>query len=217
MRVLARQASAAAGRAAFFAGLFVAVIALQVGLVTGFAAMGVPGGPGLLLSGAIVLGVVLGAVQLYNGLARRSLAAAEARRIEEGLPQGPCCVVWRGAEEGDIPWVLEGDIRAAYPQTAQRLSIEGYALIDFEVGADGRPKNLHMVDVWPARVFYEAAAEALSTARFKPKPGAAPRFGVSYRMPFVFRIDGASKRFDRARRARRRRWRLPFAPRFTKA
>jgi hypothetical protein len=51
-------------------------------------------------------------------------------------------------------------------------------------------------------VFFEAAREALVHARFQPKPDARVRFGASYRVPFVFRIAGATKLVERGRRAR---------------
>jgi hypothetical protein len=51
-------------------------------------------------------------------------------------------------------------------------------------------------------VFFDAAREALLRARFEPKPDLHVRFGASYRMPFVFRIAGASTLPDHGVRAR---------------
>ncbi|MGE3867312.1 MAG: TonB family protein, partial [Hyphomonadaceae bacterium] len=137
-----------------------------------------------------------------QALARRARARTEAARAAMGLPDGACCFVWRRhAAEAEFPWELEGDVRAAYPPLARKLGVEGYALIDFEVGADGAAKNLHCIDVWPAQAFYAAAAEALTAARFRLRPGAGVRFGPSYRIPFVFRIRGAARVRDRGRSA----------------
>jgi hypothetical protein len=54
----------------------------------------------------------------------------------------------------------------------------------------------------PQTCFYDAAREALEHVRFQPKYDVHVRFGASYRIPFVFRIDGAAKLKDRGRRAR---------------
>jgi TonB family protein len=83
---------------------------------------------------------------------------------------------------------------------ARSLGVEGVAIAEFEVGADGRAKNINCVDAWPSDVFYEAAREALLHAKFQPKD-VHVRFGASYKMPFVFRIAGASKARDTGRRA----------------
>jgi TonB family protein len=117
--------------------------------------------------------------------------------MRQGLPGGPCCVVWRAAEGGHrddaMPWRLAAPLRARYPRLARRLGVEGVAVAEFEVGSDGRAKNLHCVYAWPSDVFYEAAQEALAHARFEPKPDLRVRYGASYRMPFVFRIAGAAR------------------------
>jgi TonB family protein len=111
-------------------------------------------------------------------------------------------VVWRAVEgEADMPWRVVGEMHAPYPSLARRLGVEGFALIDFEIGADGAAKNVHCVEAWPGEMFFDASVRALREARFEPKPGVPPRFGATYRMPFVFRINGASKIADRGRLA----------------
>jgi TonB family protein len=110
--------------------------------------------------------------------------------------------VWRAVEgEADMPWRVVGEMHAPYPYLLRRLGVEGYALVDFEIGADGTAKNVHCVDAWPGEMFFQASLHALGEAKFEPKPGVPPRFGATYRMPFVFRIDGASQLRDRGRRA----------------
>lgn len=197
-----RTISALTARALFLGGLFLLVVVLQIALVTGLRGLGVNGGRSLLISGAAILALMLAASFLARALTRRAFAREERQRVALNLPDGACCVVWRPqGGEAAFPWELEGDVRAAYPPLARRLGVEGFALIDFEVGADGQAKNLHCVDVWPARVFYDAAAEALRAARFRVRPGTAPRFGPSYRIPFVFRIKGAARVRDSGRLA----------------
>jgi TonB family protein len=163
-------------------------------------------GAALALAGALVLCFVIFALNFVEFVIAFRAARRVIRAEEIGLPTGPCCVVWRPGEgEADMPWKVEGPLRAPYPPLARKLGVEGFALIDFEIGADGAAKNIHCVDVWPNEMFYEASLRALTEARFAPKPGVPPRFGATYRMPFVFRIDGAASLADRGRRALPRR------------
>lgn len=199
----ARTVSAFTARALFLAGLFLFVIILQGALVASLRGLGVNGGPALLISGAVILPAVLIVASIARWISARTSAKLEAARADAALPHGACCVIWRepGGAAAEFPWELQGDVQAAYPKLARRLGIEGYAVVDFEVGADGAAKNLHLVDVWPAPMFYDAATEALRQARFALRPGSAPRFGPSYRIPFVFRIRGAAKVRDKGRSA----------------
>jgi TonB family protein len=205
----ARTLSDFAQRAIGLSALFVFVIALQVGLVTGLRASGWDGGAALGVAGLVVMAVVIAAAIGWNILAHRRIAADEAERFRLGLPDGPCCCVVRiggGGDEGEFPWVIEGDVAARYPRIARQFGVEGFALVDFEVGADGAARSMHCIDVWPSKIFYESAVEALKGVRFRLREGAAPGFGRSYRIPFVFRIKGAARRKDRgARQARQAR------------
>jgi TonB family protein len=183
-------------RIAFYVALFLGVIVLQVALLTALRQSGWAPGPALGVSGAVVLAVVLAghfALRYRAGLEAKKL---DRRRVALGLPNGPCCVVWPGGPGEDIPWDVEGQFQLAYPDVAQRLKIEGVAVVEFQVDPEGKAKNIHCVDVWPAPVFYEAAADALRQARFRSASTAGPRFGPSYRVPFVFRIRGASGRAE---------------------
>lgn len=199
-----RTFSALTLRAAFYGGLFLIVAIAQVGVTSSLKALGWNGGLALAVSGAVVLGIVLVGVQLGEWIGERRAAAREIERMRLGLPGGPCCVVFRAGEggEADMPWSLVGHLRAAYPKLARRLGVEGFAVVDFEISAEGAPKNIHCVDAWPSDVFYDAAKAALLEAKFEPKEGVKPRFGASYRMPFVFRIAGAARLKERGHRAR---------------
>jgi len=194
--------------AAFYAMLFAVVVIVHVALTTALRAQGWHGGMALFVSGAVVLGVVIAGVYLASALRELRARMRERKRVKQKLPDGPCCVIWRAseAEAGqahDMPWDVVGPLRARYPRLARRLGVEGVAIADFEIGAGGRVKNVHCIDAWPSDVFYDAAREALLHARFEPKPDVHPRFGASYRMPFVFRISGATKLKESGRRARR--------------
>jgi TonB family protein len=200
-----RTASALISRLMFYAALFLVVVVVEMGLTTALKQQGWNGGLSLFVSGAAVLAVVLGGLQIGGWLRRWRAALRERGRKRQKLPEGACCVIWnpKAHELGpEIPWEVIGDIRARYPKLARRLGVEGYAIAEFEIGAGGVPKNIHVVDAWPSDVFFEAAREALLHARFEPKGDVHVRFGASYRMPFVFRITGAAKLRDKGRRAR---------------
>lgn len=201
-----RTASALTLRALFYAGLFLVVVMAHVGITTALKAMGWSAGLSLLVSGAAVLAVVLVSVNVADFVRERLAARREVRRMREGLPGGPCCVVWRATSpedsSPDMPWEMIGHLRARYPKLARRLGVEGVAVCDFEINAEGAPKNIHCVYAWPSDVFFEAARDALARSRFQPRGDVHPRFGASYRLPFVFRISGAAKLRDRGVRAR---------------
>jgi TonB family protein len=203
MRVAAtRTLSALAANTALLILLFVAVVLGQSAAVAAMRSAGYPAPLALTIASAGVLILVFGGGWLYRAFRKWSVAHGEAVRLALGLPEGPCCVVWRGGPEAEWPWQLEGEVHARYPRLARRYGIEGFALVDFEIGVDGVPKNLHCIDCWPSALFYESAAAALRKARFRPRGDASPRFGPSYRAPFVFRIKGATNLAEYGWRAR---------------
>jgi len=183
--------------------VFVLVIVLH-GAVTGaLRNAGMPGGPALLTSGALVFGIVVGGFAAWNGWLALDRRRAEDERDRLQLPDGPCCIVWRGGDEAEMPWALTSPVHVPFPKIARRFGIEGMAVLDFDITPEGRVKNIHCIDVWPSPIFYAAAKAAMKDARFEVRPGATPRFGPSYRMPFVFRIQGSARVTDRGRKARK--------------
>lgn len=193
-------------RAVFYAALFVVVVIVHLSLTGILRAQGWSSGVSLFASGTVVLGLVLLLVNLADWVREKRAAHLEILRMRQGLPGGPCCVVWRTSEvpesDGAMPWRLVGVLRARYPKLARRLGVEGVAVVEFEIGAGGVVKNAHCIHAWPSDVFFDAAREALLRVRFEPKPDVHVRFGASYRMPFVFRISGASRLSDRGVRAK---------------
>ncbi|MEZ5957528.1 MAG: energy transducer TonB [Hyphomonadaceae bacterium] len=210
-----RTLSAWALRALFYAALFAVVVLSHLALTALLIAQGWSNGLALLIAGAVVLVLVILVFGFSEWVREQLRARLELQRVRQRLPVGPCCVIWRSPEEksvrqlldeedgdhSDMPWDVVGPLRARYPKLARRLGIEGIAIAEFEVGADGRAKNINCVDAWPSDVFYDAAKEALLHAKFQPKD-VHVRFGASYKMPFVFRISGSSKARDGGRRAR---------------
>jgi TonB family protein len=197
------------GATAFFGTLFLFVVISHVGLTTALRASGANGGLALLISGGMVLALVAGATAFWNYRAQARLTNLQAERARLALPDGACCVVAKDLRASEMPWRIEDAIiHAAYPKVAQSLGVEGLAIVEFEIGADGKAHTFACLDVWPTRIFYDAAVEALKGAKFVPKEGAQPRFGVSYRVPFTFRIAGQARLRDRGLRARNKFWRL---------
>ena len=191
-------------RAAFYVGLFMFVVGAQIGVTSALRFMGVGAGLALLASGAVVLALVLGAHHGVNAARGWRKAVRLRKASDAGLPEGPCCLVWRPQPDWETPlqWKLAEPIRAPYPRLARRQGVEGMAVIAFEIGSDGKARHLHCVDVWPHQCFYDAAATALMEAQFEPKRGVKPRMGEPYRLPFVFRIAGAAKLREEGAHAR---------------
>ncbi|MBC7768086.1 MAG: energy transducer TonB [Phycisphaerales bacterium] len=204
-----RTASALTLRALFYCALFLFVVIAHLAITGALRELGWNGGAALTASGAIVLALVLLLVNIADWIRAWVQERREMQRVRLRLPPGPCCVVWRTSEapeaeesEDGMPWEPAGPIRARYPRSARRLGVEGMAIVEFEVSANGRAKNINCVDAWPSDVFYTAAREALTLARFQPKYDVHVRFGASYKMPFVFRIEGSTRLKERGRRAR---------------
>lgn len=204
MRVSAtRRAADFAGGLFFLALVFIGVILIQGGVHGALRNAGVGGGTALLISGAATFGTVVGGFALFRLWTAFDLKRAENERDRLGLPSGPTCIVWQGEEGAQMPWSLDHPVRVHFPKIARRFGIEGVAVVEFDIAPEGQVKNIHCIDAWPADIFYDAAHAALKDARFVVRPGEVPRFGPSYRMPFVFRIQGAARVKNLGRIARR--------------
>jgi TonB family protein len=193
-------------RALFYAALFLVVVIVHLALTTALRQHGLNGSLSLLLSGAAVLIVVLLLVQAAAWLRQWLHEQRELTRARLRLPIGPTCLIWQPnseqAQTSPMPWEVIGPMRARYPSMPRRLGIEGYAIAEFEVSANGRAKNIHLVDAWPSDIFFSSAKEALQQARFQPSSDEHVRYGASYRMPFVFRLAGSSKLTEKGARAK---------------
>ena len=193
-------------RALFYAALFLVVVIVHLALTTALRQRGFNGSLSLLISGIAVLVVVLLLVQATAWLRRWLHEQRELTRARLRLPVGPTCLIWQPnserAQTSPMPWEVIGPMRARYPSLPRRLGIEGYAIAEFEVGANGRAKNIHLVDAWPSDIFFTSAKEALQHARFQPSLDEHVRYGASYRMPFVFRLATASRLTEKGARAK---------------
>lgn len=197
-----RAISALTLRALFYGALFVVVVIVHMGITGSLREQGLGGAFSLVVSGAVVLGVVLLSFSAADWLREWREASLEAARVRLRLP-GPCCVYWPDdkAAEAAMQWELAGPLRARYPWLLERLGIEGVAVVDFEVSAEGRAKNIRCIHSWPTDAFYESTRDALARAKFEPKPDLHVHHGVSYQLPFVFRLDGARRARARGSKA----------------
>jgi|CXWL01.1.fsa_nt_gi TonB family protein len=176
-------------RALFYGVLFLVVVFVHLAITGALRQQGLGGAFALTVSGAFVLGVVLLSLAAAEMLKEREAAAWEAARAKQGLPEGACCVVgeWSDDEEA-MQWAPVAPLAPTYPKVAQRFGIEGVAVVDFEVSAEGRAKAIQSVDAWPTEAFFKAARRALREAQFEPKPDVHARYGEVFRMSFVFRL-----------------------------
>jgi TonB family protein len=190
-----RTISALLLRALIYLGLFSLVVLLHIAITESLRAQGLGGVFSLTVSGAVILGVVLLAFSAGEWLREQRAVRLEAARVRLRLP-GPCCVLWNdddsGAEDA-MQWTMIGPLRARFPPLLQRLEIEGLAIVDFEISAEGRAKNFRCIHAWPIDAVYEAAREGLLRARFEPKPDIHVHHGVSYQLPIVFRLRAPAR------------------------
>lgn len=173
-------------RTALVLGLvFVLVAALNGALSVALRSAGLGVGPALLISGALVFAAVVGGWAGYRTARAGERLRDMRNRERHGLPPGPFCLVWRG-EEGEPDWRARKPVRVRYPSVARRYGVEGLAIVEFEVGDDGRVGNIRTVECWPAPMFRDAVISALKQAEFAPGR-------QSYRMPFIFRLRGGAR------------------------
>ena len=136
-------ASALISRLLFYAALFLVVVVVQMALTTALKGQGWNGGLSLFVSGAVVLALVLAGLQVGEWIRSWRASGREKARVRQKLTDGACCVLWKpqehdlGSEMPGTSWAL----RARYPELARRLGVEGYAIAEFEVGADGAPRT----------------------------------------------------------------------------
>ena len=82
---------------------------------------------------------------------------------------------------GDIPCarqtplVLRSYVAPTYPQRAAIRGTEGWVDVEFTVAADGRPRDIGVVDARPKGVFDEAALAAVAAWRYEPPAGGERR------------------------------------------
>lgn len=84
-----------------------------------------------------------------------------------------------------------------YPPAAWADGIEGRVVIEFGLSADGRVLHPHVLDATPARIFNQAALDAVSGWRFALPSDAAP--AATYRQVVAFSRSGSHAQRTRGR------------------
>ena len=107
------------------------------------------------------------------------------------IPQARVEVAETLDSEGEILPVVRVEPR--YPSWARKRGIEGYVVVEFVVTEEGKVRHPVVIDSSPRRVFDEAAIDAASKFRYKPKivdGRPAEAFGVRNKFVFDLRNQG---------------------------
>ncbi|HBY40945.1 MAG TPA: hypothetical protein DEH24_16085 [Alteromonas sp.] len=55
-----------------------------------------------------------------------------------------------------------------YPAKAARDGIEGYAVLEYDLSAEGKPVNINVIEVSPSDIFVVTSVQALSKWQYTP-------------------------------------------------
>ena len=72
------------------------------------------------------------------------------------------------ADRSTVDVFTEKFPRLKYPRKAQRLKVEGYALIGFDVKADGSKTDIRVLEAEPRRIFDKSALQFVEALELKP-------------------------------------------------
>ncbi|MFW6092566.1 MAG: energy transducer TonB [Pseudomonadota bacterium] len=95
---------------------------------------------------------------------------------------------------GNRPLKVVSSVGPVYPPDAKAEGIEGHVLVRYDVGVEGRVRNVRVVEASPPGVFDESARQAVSRWRFQPPTEAGepqPVEGLESRLEFT-RSGGAA-------------------------
>ena len=98
------------------------------------------------------------------------MAAPAPAPVAAGNPHGQL----GGVGSSDILTPLQR-IEPSYPYRAQQAGIEGFVTLSFSVDAEGRVRDVTVVDAKPRRQFERAAIQAVSKWRYQPRPRASDK------------------------------------------
>lgn len=88
-----------------------------------------------------------------------------------------------------IPWHISQPV---YPMKARQKSIEGHVRFKFDIGADGTPSNITIIEEKPRGIFRKEARKAIRKWKFKPKVvNGQPviQRGMTYKLEFTMGDD----------------------------
>ena len=132
----------------------------------------------------LTLNVLFGVLLCLTG----SAMAADATSRSTSVSGGTTSSGFVGDEEVTINRLSEG--RFLYPKSAQRRSIEGEVIIEFNVGIDGRVSSAFIVEANPPGRFDSSALRYVNSFVYEPyrlngTPVEVER--ISVRIPFRLR------------------------------
>jgi TonB family protein len=100
-------------------------------------------------------------------------------------------LVLSGCASRDAPLQLLSGAGAIYPPDARAAGVEGYVVVRYDVGPDGRVAEPRVVRAEPRGVFEESALQAVSRWRFsEPKRDGAPTTVQGVESRLDFRLSG---------------------------
>ncbi|MEW6776293.1 MAG: energy transducer TonB [Bdellovibrionota bacterium] len=76
-----------------------------------------------------------------------------------------------------------------YPYTARRMGAQGTVVLRFELGTDGRAREVTVVRQCPFRVLTQAAIESLKSAEPLPIPAGFSATAFSIEVPITFVLE----------------------------
>ncbi len=111
-----------------------------------------------------------------------------------GVPifHGPTEGVTAAFGASDATYLPLVKVQPVYPRRALQKGVEGYVVVEFDIGPDGSVRNPRVVELHPGNMFDRAALEAVMKFRYKPQVDngqASIVTGVQNR--FTFEISGA--------------------------
>ncbi len=86
-------------------------------------------------------------------------------------------------------------IEPKWPRKALMRGIQGWVQVQFDLDKSGVPRNLHLLQSFPDKIFSRTALNVVPKWRFKPKQNLSGEAIPSYRLLYTmtFRLEGANK------------------------
>lgn len=99
----------------------------------------------------------------------------------------PGLVVETGLSDG--PYLPLVKVQPTYPRTALSRGIEGYTIVEFDVGPDGSVRNPRIIESYPSGIFNESSLRAVMKFRYKPTvENGIPVFVTGVQNRFTFEL-----------------------------
>lgn len=102
-------------------------------------------------------------------LTEKKSNAIALTRLAKYQAAEPLRTVWKSGQENTIGYASLLKVAPIYPKKANRKGIEGYAIVEYDVGSDGRVTNVKVIDTDQAGHFEEASIAASKRFIYFPK------------------------------------------------